>query len=107
MMPVMTYAMLQSIRILANASSVLAEKCVDGIVANEDRCRELLEKNASLGTALAPHIGYDEAATVAKEAFKQRRTVREVAREKGVIDEAELENVLDPRPMTEPGIPGR
>ncbi len=106
MMPVMAYAMLQSITILANAAEAFAEKCVDGIVANEDRCRELLEKNASLATALAPHIGYDAAATVAKESFKQKRTVRDIAREQGVISEEELEKVLDPRPMTEPGIPG-
>ncbi len=107
MMPVMAYAMEQSIGILANVSVAFAEKAVDGIVANEDRCRELLEKNASLATALAPLIGYDAAATIAKEAFKQKRTVREVAREKGVIGEKELEKVLDPRPMTEPGLPGK
>jgi fumarate hydratase, class II len=107
MMPVIAYAMEQSIGILANVSVAFAEKAVDGIVANEDRCRELLEKNASLATALAPLIGYDSAATIAKEAFKQKRTVREVAREKGVIGEEELEKVLDPRPMTEPGLPGK
>ncbi|HKJ93470.1 MAG TPA: class II fumarate hydratase [Longimicrobiales bacterium] len=107
MMPVIAYAMEQSISILANVSVAFAEKAVDGIVANEDRCRELLEKNASLATALAPLIGYDAAATIAKEAFKQKRTVREVAREKGLIGEEELEKVLDPRPMTEPGLPGK
>ncbi|MEJ2215684.1 MAG: class II fumarate hydratase [Gemmatimonadota bacterium] len=107
MMPIIAYAMEQSISILANVSVAFAEKAVDGIVANEDRCRELLEKNASLATALAPLIGYDSAATIAKEAFKQKRTVRDVAREKGVIGEEELEEVLDPRPMTEPGLPGK
>jgi fumarate hydratase, class II len=106
MMPVMAYALLQSIDILATASVVLAEKCVDGITANEERIHELLEGNLSLGTALAPRIGYDAAATVAKEAFQQNRTVREVAREKKVMPEEELERVLDARAMTEPGIPG-
>ena len=106
MMPVMAYALLQSIRILANASKVLAEKCVDGIVANEERIRELLEGNLSLGTALAPHIGYDAAAALAKEAFRDGRTVRELAREKKVLPEEELKKVLDARSMTEPGIPG-
>ena len=106
MMPVMAYALLQSISLLANASTVLAEKCVDGIVANEDRIRELLEGNLSLGTALAPKIGYDAAAALAKEAFRTDRTVRELAREKKVLPDDELESVLDARAMTEPGIPG-
>lgn len=106
MMPVMTHALLQSIRILANGSKVLAERCVDGIEANEDRIRALLEGNLSLGTALAPHIGYDAAAALAKEAFREGKTVRELAREKGILSDAELDRVLDARSMTEPGIPG-
>ena len=106
MMPVMAYALLQSIRILTGASRVLAEKCVDGLVANEDRIEALLEGNLSLGTALAPHIGYDAAAALAKEAFREGRTVRELAREKGVLPDEELDRVLDARAMTEPGIPG-
>ena len=106
MMPVMAYAMLQSIRILSNAAHVLADKCVDGITANEDRITELLEGNLSLGTALAPHIGYDAAAALAKEAFREGKTVRELAREKEVLPPDELEKVLDARSMTEPGIPG-
>ncbi len=106
MMPVMAYALLQSITILGNASKVLAERCVDGIVANRERIRALLEGNLSLGTALAPHIGYDAAASLAKEAFSENRTVRDLAREREVLSEEELEKVLDPRSMTEPGIPG-
>jgi fumarate hydratase class II len=106
MMPVMAYSLLQSIRILANGSRVLADRCVDGIEANEERITELLEGNLSLGTALAPHIGYDAAAALAKEAFREGRTVRELAREKGVLPEDLLDRVLDARAMTEPGIPG-
>ncbi|HSJ30263.1 MAG TPA: class II fumarate hydratase [Longimicrobiales bacterium] len=106
MMPVMTHALLQSITLLSNAARVLAEKCVDGIVANEDRCRELLEGNLSLATALAPKIGYDEAAAIAKQAFREGKTAREVARERNVLPEAELDEVLDARAMTEPGVPG-
>jgi fumarate hydratase class II len=106
MMPVMAHALLQSIELLANASRVLAEKCVDGIVANRERITALLEGNLSLGTALAPHIGYDAAAALAKEAYRTDRTVRDLAREKGVLPEEELEKVLDARAMTEPGIPG-
>jgi fumarate hydratase, class II len=106
MMPIMAHALLQSIGLLARASGVLAEKCVDDITANRDRLTELLEGNLSLATALAPIIGYDAAAGLAKEAFRTNRTVREVAREKGVLPEEELEEVLDPRTMTEPGVPG-
>jgi fumarate hydratase, class II len=106
MMPVMSYALLQSVQLLTAAARVLAEKCIDGITANEARILELLEGNLSLGTALAPHIGYDAAASLAKEAFRAGRTVREIAREKGVLPESELEKVLDARSMTEPGIPG-
>ncbi len=106
MMPIMAHALLQSIGLLASASRVLAEKCVDGITANEDRCRELLEKNPSLATALAPRIGYDLAATIAKEAFKRGSTAREVAYEMAGLSRAEVDEIMDARVMTEPGIPG-
>ncbi|MBX6364464.1 MAG: class II fumarate hydratase [Gemmatimonadetes bacterium] len=106
MMPVMAYALLQSIEIAANAARVFAEKCVDGIVANEERLRELLEGNLMLATAMAPKIGYDAAASLAKEAHARRSTVREVAREKALLAEQELDEVLNVREMTEPGIPG-
>jgi fumarate hydratase class II len=106
MMPIMSYAMLQSISLLANASTVLAEKCVDGIEANRERATELLEGNLSLATALAPHIGYDEAAAIAKQAFREGKTARQVARERKSMPDDRLDEVLDPRPMTHPGIPG-
>ncbi|HEX7090666.1 MAG TPA: class II fumarate hydratase [Longimicrobiales bacterium] len=106
MMPVLAQAFLQSVSLLARAADVFAVKCVSGITANEARCRELLEDNLALGTALAPRIGYDAAAAVAKEAHAQGRTVREVARAKQLLPDEELEAVLDPRAMTEPGIPG-
>lgn len=106
MMPLMAHALQQSIAILASAARVLAERCVVGIEADEDRIRELLERNLALGTALAPHIGYDAAAALAKEAVETGRTVREVARARGVMAPDELDRVLDPRAMTQPGIPG-
>lgn len=105
MMPVMAYAMLQSIGLMATSSRVLAE-CVEGIVANRERIHELLEGNLMLATALAPAIGYDAAAAIAKQAYEEGRTAREVAREKGVLPEEKLEELLDPRPMTEAGIRG-
>jgi len=106
MMPIMTHALLQSISLLESASWVLAEKCVDGIIANEDRCRELLEGNLSLATALAPRIGYDLAAQIAKDAFKAGKTARELAYEKSGLSREEVDNIMDARKMTEPGIPG-
>jgi fumarate hydratase class II len=107
MMPVMAYGLLQSISLLASASRVFAERCVSGITVNEARCRELLEGNLSLATALAPKIGYDTAAAIAKEAFARGMTAREVAKEKKVLPDAELDQVLDARAMTEVGIPGQ
>jgi fumarate hydratase class II len=106
MMPVMAHALLQSIALLSAAARVLAEKCVDGIVANEERCMELLEMNPSLATALAPRIGYDLAATIAKEAFKRRMPAREVAYELSGLSREEVDEIMDARVMTEPGIPG-
>lgn len=104
MMPIMAYALLQSSDLLTNSSKVFAEKCVDGIVVNEDRIRELLEGNLMLATALAPAIGYDEAASIANEAFDKGKTAREVAQERGILSDEELDKLLDPRPMTEPGV---
>ena len=106
MMPVMAHSLLQSIELLAAAARVLAEKCVDGITANAERATELLEKNPSLATALAPRIGYDLAATIAKEAFKRKSTAREVAYELSGLSKAEVDEIMDARVMTEPGIPG-
>jgi fumarate hydratase class II len=106
MMPVIAYNLLQSIEILANASKLLAERCVDGLEADRERCRELVERSLAMCTALVPKIGYDQAAAVAKEAFKTGRTVREVASERGLMSAAELDATLDPRAQTEGGIHG-
>jgi fumarate hydratase class II len=72
-------------------------------VANEERCRELIELSMAMATSLAPKIGYDRAAEIAKESAKTGRSVREIAREKKVLPEKELERALDPIKMTEPG----
>src|SRR6516225_9977853 len=103
MMPVMAHNLLESIRLLANVVDVFCEKCVRGIVANEERCRELVELSLAMVTSLAPKIGYDRAAEIAKESAKTGRTVREIAREKKILPEKELERALDPIKMTEPG----
>jgi fumarate hydratase class II len=104
MMPVIAYNLLQSIEISASASRLLAERCVDGLVANVERNREMVEKSLAMVTALAPRIGYDKAAEIAKESFETGRTVRELALEKRVLPPDELERVLDARAQTEGGI---
>jgi fumarate hydratase class II len=103
MMPVMAHDLLESIRLLANVVEVFADKCVRGIVANKERCRELVELSMAMVTSLAPIIGYDRAAEIAKESAKTGKTVREICRERQVLPEAELNRVLDPVAMTEPG----
>ncbi len=105
MLPVMAYNLLQSIELLATASNNFAAKCIEGIKANEDRCRKLIEHSLAMCTALAPAIGYEAAAKLAKEAYKSGRTVRQVAMEQKVLPEKRLDELLDPWRMTEPGGP--
>jgi len=101
-MPVMAHNMLESIRLLSNVCHVFADKCINGLTANTERCTELIEQSLAMCTSLAPLIGYDAAAAIAKEAAQTGKTVRQVALEKKVLDEARLNEVLDPRSMTEP-----
>jgi fumarate hydratase class II len=103
MMPIMAHDLLESIRLLANGVDIFCEKCVRGIEANEERCRELVELSMAMVTSLSPKIGYDRSAEIAKESAKTGRTVREIAREKKLLPEEELERALDPVKMTEPG----
>jgi fumarate hydratase class II len=104
MMPVMAHNFLQACEILANGSRVFREKCVDGLEANAERARELLERNAIIVTALNPHIGYDAGARIAKEALRSGRSVRELVLEEGLLDADTLDEVLDLRRMTEGGV---
>ncbi len=103
MMPVIAYNLLQSVEILANSSRLLADLCVSGLQANAQRCEALVEESLAMVTALAPVIGYDRAAEIAKQAFATGRTVRELCSEKGVLPLDELERVLDARAQTEGG----
>jgi fumarate hydratase class II len=104
MLPVTAAALLESIALLAAAASNFASRCIDGLEATE-RGPQLVEQGLMLATALAPVIGYDEAAKLAKEAFRSGRTIRELALERG-MDAAELDRLLDPAAMTEPGLGG-
>ncbi len=106
MMPVLAYNLIQEVELLAAASRVFAEKCVEGIEADKERCESMVEKSLAMCTSLAPLIGYDAAAAIAKKAYASGKTVREVAREQKVLPDDELDRALDPRSMTEPGAGG-
>jgi fumarate hydratase class II len=102
MMPVMAYNLLQSIDLLAKAARVFADRCVAGLEANRERSAALVEQSLAMCTTLAPKIGYDKAAEIAKESFKTGKTVRELAREKRIMPEDQLDKTLDARRMTQP-----
>ncbi|MGZ9133293.1 MAG: class II fumarate hydratase [Nitrospira sp.] len=105
MMPVMAYNLLQSIELLATASHNFSVKCIEGIKANEERCKSLIEESLAMCTALAPEIGYEAAAKLAKDAYKSGKTVRQVAKDQKVLPDKRLAQLLDPWRMTEPGGP--
>ncbi|MGH7177517.1 MAG: class II fumarate hydratase [Tepidisphaeraceae bacterium] len=102
MMPVMAYNIIQSIELLSRAARVFADRCASGLTANRERCESLVEQSLAMCTSLAPLIGYDKAADIAKESFKTGKTVRQIALEKKVLDPAALDKALDPHRMTRP-----
>jgi fumarate hydratase, class II len=90
MMPMLARNLLESIRLLTNVSRLFADRCVEGIEADVDRCLEYAESSPSIVTALNPYIGYEEAAVVAKQALRDRRTIREVVLQRGYVERGEL-----------------
>jgi fumarate hydratase class II len=104
MLPMMARNLLESVRLLAAASRVFADKAIAGLTANADTCTGYVEISPSMATALNPLIGYDQAAEIAKRSFKERRPVRELAREMTKLTPAEIDHALDPRRQTEPGL---
>jgi fumarate hydratase, class II len=104
MIPVMIHNLLHSIKILTNCARLFTERCVRNIEADREAIAKLVEQSLMLATPLAPVIGYDQAAEVAKEAYKTGKTIRELVREKKILSDERLEEVLDIRAMTEPGI---
>ncbi len=102
MMPVAAHNLLESAALLASASRNFSDQCVKGVQATE-RGPQMVEQGLAICTALAPEIGYDAAAAISKEAHRSGRTVREVARELTTLSEADLDRILDPASMTEPG----
>ncbi len=102
MMPLIAHHLLESIRILANGVENFNIRCIKGLKADRVRCEEMIEKSLALVTALAPSIGYDKAATLAKKAYRERKTIRQAAEEDGTLSKEELNRLLNPRFMTEP-----
>jgi fumarate hydratase class II len=100
-LPLLAHVLLESIELLANAAALLAERCIDGLEADAERCRELVERSFAVVTALVPQIGYERAAAIAKAALAQGRSVREVARERSGLSVADVDRLLDARRQTE------
>ena len=104
MMPVIAHNVLESVRLLTTSAENLRTRCVLGIKADKARCNEMVERSLAMCTALAPEIGYDAAAEIAKESYKTGRTVREIALEKGILPTERLDKILNPMRMTLPGV---
>lgn len=105
--PIIFYCMFQSIDTLAYAVQTFVDNCVTGITANENRCRYLVENSVGIITAICPHVGYQKAAEIAKRAIKTGESVRSLILEENLLSEQELNEILDPVHMTEPGISGK
>jgi aspartate ammonia-lyase len=106
MMPVIAHTALESLTILTNMSRAFAEFCVTGIEANRERARDLMERSSALSTPLAPYLGYALAADISKQAVREARTIREIVIERGIFTAEELDQLLAPHELTEPGVAG-
>ena len=106
-MPLIGAQMLESVHLLGAAARNFADNCVKGIEANRERCGSLVEQSLAMCTPLAPVIGYDKAAEIAKKAYQEGKTVREVAREVSGLSEKQLDEIFNLRALTEPGIRGK
>lgn len=105
--PIIFYCMFQSIDTLAYAVQTFVDNCIRGITANEIRCRYLAENSVGIITAISPHVGYQKAAEIAKKALITGDSVRKLVLEEKLLDEKELDRILDPLQLTEPGIAGK
>ena len=106
MEPVLVFNLLQSLSILQNGITVFRAYLVDGITANAERCKQMVENSVGIVTAINPHVGYETASQIAKEAIHSGRPVREICLERGILTEEELDVILDAKEMTAPGISG-
>ena len=104
MMPVIAWNALHASAILTNTLAVFRERCIDGLEADEARCRELLDRSTAVATALSPYIGYAATAQIAKESVATGRPIRELVLERGLLDAAHADRILSAEAMTEPGV---
>jgi aspartate ammonia-lyase len=102
MEPVIAFNLLRSIDMLGRACHTLADRCILGITANRERCRQMVENSIGLVTALNPYIGYEKSTEIANEALKSGRSVYEIVLEKGYLSQAEMDDILSPENMTKP-----
>lgn len=105
--PIIFYNLFQSIETLSSAVKTLVDNCIIGITANEERCREMVDNSIGIITAICPYVGYETAADIAKEALNTNQPVKKLILEKGILDEEQLNTILNPYTMTEPGILGK
>lgn len=104
MEPVAAFNLMQSIDILTNVTRVFREKCIKGITANKERCKNMVESHIGIITALNPHIGYEQSSSIAKEAKESGEKIPEIVARKGILTKEQLDTILDPKNLTEPGI---
>ncbi len=107
MEPVMAYNLFNSLTVLTNAVNALNHKCVQGIKANVERCNSMISASVGVVTALLPHIGYEQSSQIAKEALGTGRPVKEIVVDKGLLTTEQVEVILSPGEMTQPGIAGK
>jgi aspartate ammonia-lyase len=107
MMPVIAWNALHAQHIMANAMEALEQLCVEGIQADEARCRELLDRSTAVATALSPYIGYAKTAEIAKESVRTGKPIRELVLERKLLEAKQLDQILSVEEMTQPGVPGK
>jgi aspartate ammonia-lyase len=106
MMPVIAWNALHASTILGRAMTALRARCVEGIEADAERCRELLDRSTAVATALSPYLGYAATAEIAKASVESGRSIRELVLERKLMDAQQLDRILSPDVMTRPGIVG-
>jgi len=105
-MPLIAESLLESLELLNNGVTIFREKCIEGIIPNKGKCQENLERSAVLAAALVHHIGYDQAAQIARKALREDKTIRDVLKEENVFPNSRIDEILNPFEVTKPGIPG-
>lgn len=107
MVPVLIFDLIQSVEMLKNGVRTFTEKCITGITANRERCQSMVDNSVGIITAINPHVGYEVASRIAKEALNTGRSVKEIILEEEILTESELDEILNAFEMTEPGIAGK